>query len=71
MFTGLEKVAQPNGVNVTINLTDWKQVAHSLRLLANTFESIEYPFSPGSVGRVECADGSSCGGWIVTDGSKY
>lgn len=71
MFTGLEKVAQANGVSITVSLTDWKQVAHSLRLLANTFESIEYPFAVGSVGRVESADGASCGGWVVTEGRKY
>jgi hypothetical protein len=71
MFTGLEKVAQPNGVSVTVNLTDWKQVAHSLRILANTLESIEYPFAVGSVGRVEAPDGASCGGWVVTEGKVW
>ena len=71
MFTGLEKVAQANGVSITVSLTDWKQVARSLRLLANTLESIEYPFAVGSVGRVESADGSSCGGWVVTEGKVY
>ncbi len=72
MFTGLEPVARANGVSITVNLTDWKEIAHSLRILANTFESIEYPFAVGSVGRVECvSDGASCGGWVVTEGKAY
>jgi hypothetical protein len=68
MFTGLEPVVQPKGVNITVNLTDWKSVAHSLRILANTFEEIEYRFAVGCVGRVESPDGSSCGGWVVSEG---
>jgi len=68
MFTGLESVAQPTGLNVQVNLADWKQVAHSLRILANTLESLEYSFAVGAVGRVEASDGSSCGGWVVTEG---
>jgi hypothetical protein len=68
MFTGLENVIQPNGVNVQVNLTAWKSVAHSLRILANTFESFEYGVAVGCVGRVESPDGSSCGGWVVTEG---
>ncbi len=70
MFTGLERVIQPKGVNITVNLTDWKEVAHSLRILANSFEEIEYKFMVGSVGRVESPDGSSCGGWVVTEGGR-
>lgn len=55
------------GVNVQVNLTDWKSVAHSLRILAASFESIEHGFDSGCVGRVESPDGTSCGGWVVTD----
>lgn len=71
MFTGLEPVAQPKGISITVNLTDWKSVAHSLRLLASSLEEIEYPFSAGSVGRVESPDGASCGGWVVSGGNNY
>ena len=55
------------GVNIRVNLTDWKSVAHSLRILANSFEQIEHRFDIGSVGRVESPDGTSCGGWIVSE----
>ena len=68
MFTGLETVIQPKGVSIEVNLTDWKQVAHSLRILANSFEENESRFGVGCVGRVESADGTSCGGWVVTEG---
>jgi hypothetical protein len=55
------------GMTIQVNLSDWKSIAHSLRILANTFESANYHFATGSYGLVLSPDGTSCGGWVVDE----
>lgn len=71
MRNGLIPIVGAKGIEITVNLTSWKEIAHSLRILANTLERYDEQqssFSVGSVGTVKSADGEYCGGWIAIEG---